>query len=105
MDISNLTVVELKSILDKIPGEIRRREKDEKARIRKELEALAAKNGYSLDELLGEAQADVRKASKPVAIKYRHPGDESLAWTGRGRQPKWVVEFLAAGGTFDKLAV
>jgi len=49
MDISNLSVSELKSLLEKIPAEINRREKQEKARIRQELEALAAKSGYSLD--------------------------------------------------------
>ena len=104
MDISNLSVSELKSVLEKIPAEINRREKQEKARIRQELEALAAKSGYSLDELLNEASEKVRKVVKVVPVKYRHPQDSSLAWTGRGRQPKWVVEFLAAGGALGQLA-
>ena len=105
MDISTLSVPELKSLLDKIPGEISRREKEEKNRIRKELEELAAKSGYSLNELLGEAEEKLAKPKKPVAIKYRHPQDASLTWTARGRQPKWIVEFLAAGGTLEQLAV
>lgn len=105
MDLSTLTILELKSLLDKIPAEIKRREKEEKTRIRKELEALAAKSGYSLDELLGEAAENVRKVVKPVAVKYRHPQNADLNWTGRGRQPKWVVEFLGAGGTLEQLSV
>lgn len=104
MDISTLTVAELKSLLAKIPAEISRREKDEKARVRKELEELVAKSGYSLEELMGEAAEKVAKVKKPVAIKYRHPQDSSLNWTGRGRQPKWVVEFLA-NGILEQLAV
>lgn len=105
MDISTLSVEELKSLLEKIPGEIKRREKEEKTRIRKELEALAAKSGYSLDELLGEAVEKVAKVKKPVAIKFRHPQDTSLTWSGRGKRPRWTVEFLENGGTLEQLAV
>lgn len=105
MDISKLNLSELKTLLEMIPVEIKRREKEEKTRIRKELEALAAKCGYTLDELLGDTAEKSRKPGKVVAVKYRHPTDHSLAWTGRGRQPKWVVEYLASGGTFEQLAV
>lgn len=105
MDLSTLSVAELKSLLEMIPAEIRRREKEDKARIRKELEELAAKSGYSLDELLGEAAEKVAKVKKAVAIKFRHPNDTSLSWTGRGRQPKWVVDFLANGGKIDQLSI
>ena len=103
MDISNLSVVELKTLLENIPVEIKRREKQEKQRIRKELEDLAAKNGYSLDELLGEAAEKIAKIKKPVAVKYRTP--EGGEWTGRGRQPKFIVEFLAKGGNLDQITV
>lgn len=105
MDLSTLSVVELKSLLEKIPAEIRRREKEDKARIRKELEELAAKSGYSLEELLGEAAEKVAKVKKALAIKFCHPNDISLTWTGRGRQPKWVVDFLANGGKIDQLSI
>ena len=103
MDLSTLTISELKSLLDKIPAEIKARENAEKARIRKELEDLAAKSGYSLDELLGEAAEKVAKVKRPVAVKYRTPDGQE--WTGRGRQPKFIVEFLANGGTLEQLAV
>lgn len=105
MDISKFSTPELKALLDKIPNEIKRREKEEKVRIRAELEALAAKSGFTLDELLGEAAEKTRRASKPVAVKYRHPEDNSLTWTGRGRQPKWIAEFLTAGGSLEQLAI
>lgn len=105
MDISKFSVSELKSLLEMIPREIKRRQKEDKTRIRKELEALAAKSGYSLDELLVEENIKHRRASKPVIVKYRHPEDKDLAWTGRGRQPKWVIEFLNLGGSLEQLIV
>lgn len=103
MDISNISLAELKSLLTQIPKEIERREKEEKIKARKEIEAFAAERGFSLSELLGDAPA--KKERTPVAVKYKHPSDATLAWTGRGRQPKWVVDFLASGGSLTQLAV
>lgn len=104
MDISTLSIPELKSLLEKIPGEIKRREKEEKTRIRKELEALAAKSGYSLDELLGEAAEQVAKTRKPATIRYRS-SDGQQTWTGQGRTPKWLSEAIAAGASKESFAV
>lgn len=105
MDITTLSVAELKFLLEKIPAEITRREKEEKALIRKELEALAAQRGYALDDLLGNAVEKVTKVKKAVAVKYRHPQDASLTWSGRGKRPRRTVEFLTNGGTLEQLAI
>jgi len=102
MDLANIALAELKSLLAQIPKEIERREKEEKNKARKEIEAFAAERGFALSDLLGEAPA--KKERVPVAVKYKHPTDATLVWTGRGRQPKWIVAFLANGGTFDQLA-
>ena len=40
-----------------------------------------------------------------VKIKYRHPLDAGLSWTGRGRKPKWVESWLVEGGNLDALLV
>lgn len=105
MDISTLTLAQLKDLLSQIPAEIKRREKDEKAKTLKDLEALAAERGFNLSDLLGDGSAKAKKEKGTVAVKYRHPQNSDFVWTGRGRQPKWVVEFLANGGSLDQLAV
>ena len=28
-----------------------------------------------------------------------------LVWTGKGRKPQWVIDFLAQGGTLDELKI
>lgn len=103
MDIANISLFELKALLAQIPKEIERREKEEKVKARKEIEAFAAERGFALSDLLGEIPS--KKERAPVAVKYKHPSDNSLAWTGRGRQPKWVVTFLANGGTLEQLVL
>lgn len=103
MDLSALSLSDLKNLLQSLPAEIARREKAEKAEARKALESFAAERGFSLSELVGETKEV--KVRAPVAIKYRHPSNAELSWTGRGRQPKWIVEFLANGGTLEQLSV
>lgn len=103
MDLSTLTLVELKSLLNLIPAEIKRREKDEKTKALKDLEAFAAERGFTLQDLI--EGSTTKKTRLPVAVKYRHPQQADLQWTGRGRQPKWVAEFLATGGSLQQLSV
>lgn len=38
-------------------------------------------------------------------VKYRHPAEHSLEWSGKGRQPKWVEAYLANGGSLVSLEV
>jgi DNA-binding protein H-NS len=38
----------------------------------------------------------------PVAVKYRLG---NFTWTGRGRQPKFIVDHLASGGKVEDLLV
>lgn len=43
-----------------------------------------------------------RSTHAKVAVKYKS-GDHS--WTGRGKQPKWVVEHITKGGKLEDLLV
>lgn len=44
-----------------------------------------------------------RKASSPVAPKYRGPNGET--WTGRGLTPKWLSTLIAQGRTKDSFLI
>ena len=37
----------------------------------------------------------------PVLPKFRNPAQTLETWSGRGRQPHWVIELLATGGSLD----
>lgn len=100
MDLSKFSLIELNDILAKIPKEIERRKKDEKANLIKELEEKAAALGFSLAELISQ---NSKKKRVSIAIKYRHPKNSDLTWTGRGRQPRWVSEFVSNGGSLEQL--
>lgn len=106
MELSNLTVAQLRDLQQQIPAELKRREAQEKVNILNEVRAFAKARGYAIEDLLGkEAKVKTTVSGNKVKVKYRHPENAQLEWTGRGRQPKWVEAWLANGGTLDKLLV
>lgn len=50
----------------------------------------------------GSVMTSAVEKTTTVAIKYKQ-GDNT--WTGRGRQPKFIVDHLAAGGKIEELLV
>jgi len=47
--------------------------------------------------------AKTRKASAPVAAKYRGPNGET--WSGRGLMPKWLSALVAQGQSKESFSV
>jgi len=50
------------------------------------------------------AEADSKARTASTEVRYRHP-DLTQTWTGRGRAPKWVRDWIDAGQTLDSLQV
>jgi DNA-binding protein H-NS len=109
MDISKLTTKELQALLKRVPKEINERKQQEKSKLLSDIAQIASKGGYSLRDLIGKAPRSVKgkkaRRRKPVAVKYRHPEQANLTWTGRGRKPHWVTKWLDEGKTMATLAV
>lgn len=104
MDLSSLTVAQLRDLQQQIPAEIKRREVQEKVDVLNELRAMAKSRGYAIEDLLGK-DVKVKPATGKVKVKYRHPQNAELEWTGRGRKPKWVEAWLAEGNAIEGLSV
>ena len=106
MNVTKLSAAQLEKLQKESPREIEKRKMGEKKKLLKHLSALASAKGFSLKELLTSTTESNEKPSKrkPVAIKYRHPADASLTWTGRGRKPKWIVEWLSQGKAIETLS-
>lgn len=104
MDISTLSLGQLKDLQQQIPAEIKRREKIEKEKVLDELKSLAIARGFSLDQLVKNDVAEKAKG-KTVKPKYCNPLNPEQTWTGRGRKPQWVIDQLATGRTIESLAI
>lgn len=70
------------------------------ALVRRKVIALAAQNGYTIEELYGDQpQVEVagkkrapRRKSGKVAAKFRDPDNKRNTWSGRGRMPRWLAQ-------------
>lgn len=105
MDLSALSLVELRDLQQQIPAELKRREAAEKANVLNEVRAFAKARGFAIEDLLGKEVKVKTSTGGKVKVKYRHPQNAELEWTGRGRKPKWVEAWLAQGGNLDALLV
>ncbi len=108
LKLKTLSLRELKSLKLRVEKELAARTVAEKKKALKELQAVAAAHGFKVEELL--AQKGARKAPRRAVRKkgagaalYRNPADAKQTWSGRGRKPKWVMEWLAAGNSLDVL--
>ena len=102
MELSNLSIAELRSLQDSIKMELKSREQGEISKAREQILAIAKSVGVSVSELVG---GSVRAKSGPVAMQYLNPNDQSQQWTGRGRQPKWGKAWIEAGKSLDAVRV
>ena len=49
------------------------------------------------------AAKPAKKAKAASVIKFRHPENASIGWTGHGRKPQWVIDWVAQGKSLDDL--
>jgi len=105
MDLSTLSAAQLRDLQQLIPAELKRREAQEKDLVLNEVRAFAKARGYAIEDLLVKEVKVKASAVNKVKVKYRHPENTALEWTGRGRKPKWVEAWLVNGGSLDNLLV
>lgn len=104
INLKTLSVAELKSLRDEIAIEMELRTKEERQKLVQEFRDKAKSLGISLEELMSGSKGKPRATGK-VAAKYAHPADPSLTWTGRGKKPRWVSEWLDSGKSIDDLKI
>ena len=105
MDLSGLSVAQLRVLQEEVKQALKNREHEELAKAREQILAIAQNAGMSLKDLLGQSRTKSSATKAKVAVRYRHHANASLQWTGRGRQPKWVQEWVASGSSLDALHV
>jgi DNA-binding protein H-NS len=76
----------------------------------RKLEAEKRSHEQRLNELkrrIGKASTEIplRRPYPKVCPKFRNPAPPHQTWSGRGHQPRWVRELLAAGKTIDELRI
>lgn len=71
---------------------------------REQILHIARSAGIPVDELLS-GKTPKKSKSGSVPVKYRHPVEPTHQWSGRGRQPAWVKDWIASGKSIDEAKV
>jgi len=98
-----MSLKDLQDLRTRVDAAISQREGAERENVKKRLEELAAKSGFALKDLVATKRG-ATKGSK-IAAKYRNPKNPSETWSGRGRQPLWLVAKLKAGARLQSFLI
>lgn len=102
----NLTEMSRKELLQ-LQSDVAKALKDAEMRDRRKAriaaEQVAAKYGYTLNELLKSSKST--SSRPPLPPKYRNPENPEQTWSGRGRKPHWINDALKKGTDMSKLEV
>jgi DNA-binding protein H-NS len=104
INLSAFSISELKTLQGEIVIEMELRQKEERQKLIQEFRDKAKNLGISLEELMSGQKVKARVTGK-VAAKYVHPTDANLTWTGRGKRPHWISDWLDSGKSLDELKV
>ena len=102
MDLSSRSLNELLALRRRVDGAIK------EARVRvvlasRDAAALLAPFGLTPEDLRAHRRSVM--AGKKLPPKYRDPANEANTWTGRGSQPRWFREALAAGTSVEAMII
>lgn len=99
-DLSNYSLSQLRTLDAQIVEELKKRHFLGVSQAREQILHIARGAGLSVKELLA-GKGPKEPKSAPQEAKFRHSDDSMKEWSGRGRQPSWVKEWLAAGKSLD----
>jgi DNA-binding protein H-NS len=118
MELATLSLTELRRLQTKVETEIRRRSDSARRDLLKKMQKMAADEGLSLKDILAGAPTPEEKRSAgrrkpkaavkrnaPLPIKYRHPENPAVGWSGRGRKPRWVIDWIGQNKPIQDLEV
>lgn len=102
IDLSKFSLEELIELQNQIPKYINKARKAEKLALREHMEALAAESGFSLDEVVN---AQNKTQIGFIKARYRNPNDFDQTWSGKGKKPNWVKNYVKEGGKLEELLI
>lgn len=103
MNLDKLSIVELRELQDQVKKQLKITEQKSISDARAQILEIAQRAGVPVKDLIGSGATN--KIKQVVAVKYRHPSDSTLQWSGRGRQPKWVKDWVESGKSLNEAGV
>ncbi len=103
IDYKKYSLSQLETVMVEISHEIEERKKVEAENIRLKIENILQASGLSLDDVYTEKDIGIR--TNKVPMKYRHPSDSSIEWSGRGKMPLWMKDLIEQGAAKEDFLI
>ncbi len=97
IDISKLNRKQIDALRNKLDSREVEMRKNTLNDLRKRINEMVKKEGFTLDEVLGRRTKRAGKRTGKVPPKYQDPKDPSRTWSGRGKHPRWFDAALKSG--------
>ena len=105
-DISKLSVEELKRLQVEAEALIVSKKDQAIEDAYDQILAIAESVGFSVEELLELGEQKRKKTTrKAVEPRYRNKNNAEETWTGRGKQPRWLVAELEKGAKLEDFLI
>lgn len=70
-----------------------------------QMEELAARLGFDIEELVQRKAEELVARQTGEPIRFQHPKNKALTWTGRGRIPRWLKDIQESGGNIEDFRI
>ncbi|ENX44396.1 MULTISPECIES: H-NS family nucleoid-associated regulatory protein [unclassified Acinetobacter] len=105
-DISDLSVEDLKRLQAEAEALIASKKDQAIEDAYNQIVAIADALGFSVEELLEVGEQKRKKTTrKAVEPRYRNKNNAEETWTGRGKQPRWLVAQLEKGAKLEDFLI
>ena len=105
-DISELSVEELKRLQVEAEALIVSKKDQAIEDAYDQIVAIADGLGFSIEELLELGEQKRKKTTrKAIEPRYRNKNNPADTWTGRGKQPRWLVAELEKGAKLEDFLI
>lgn len=108
LDIEAMSLDELWAFHEQIVEVLSNRMTAEKQELEQRLDQLrrGQRKGMILELDRTQVIRPVGRRSYPQVLpKYQNPSDPTETWSGRGKQPRWLVSALKAGGRIEDFLI
>lgn len=108
IDISSLSLEDLRSLKSGVGPALAKAELDERKSVYEEIKAICISRGYDLGEIVSEfhrpsSSRPARRGKRPP--KYRNPSNYDDTWSGLSRKPQWFKDALARGVSEEDMLI
>lgn len=105
-DISELSVEDLKRLQAEAEALIASKKDQAIEDAYNQIVAIAEGIGFSVEELLEVGEQKRKKTTrKAVEPRYRNKSNTEETWTGRGKQPRWLVAEIEKGAKLEDFLI